>query len=156
MPPSGFRWAVQYWHGPSPQGPLPTFTSRDGPWANAPARNVIRVLLQRHGIRPHGNPDVLYTQTKEGPDHYYLIVASDAVRLGGWNDDGRPSHEVTWRADGRIFNVRRHAPPALDPAQLKHGVWVDEPWATRLGLSGGISRQEWQSASAREGALNDG
>ena len=99
---------------------------------------------------------MFYTQTKEGPDHYYLIVAPASVRLGGWNDDGRPSHEVTWRTDGRIVNVRRQAPPALDPSLLKHGVWVDEPWATRLGLSGGLSRQKWERPSSPKGAVIDG
>ena len=127
-------WIIEYWD--SERKAVKCFSNEDGSWEQAPKENVILVYIQRAGIRPYGRSDKLYTMILSGTDNYFFYEKADIAIFGMWNDDGRPTVMNTWYPDGRIESEKViERLKGISDSIVKTGVWVEEPWATKLGLS---------------------
>jgi hypothetical protein len=143
------QWVIEYWN--KKKKTIECFSSEDGTWEDAPVDNVIFVYVRGKLSRPHGDPDRIYTMRLSGTDYYFLRVAEDGtVRFGGWSDNAdTPAGGIgcygaycTWtpgiKVETTMITVGR--PPDADESMIKKGVWVEEPWAERLGLTGRAKR----------------
>lgn len=128
------NWIIEYWD--NKEKVVRCFSDKDGSWIDAPKENVILVYIQRMGVRPYGKSDKLYTQILRGVDNYFFYEKMDIAVFGSWNDDGRPTVMNVWYPDGRIESraVTKRFEGVPDKI-VKTGIWVEEPWATELGLS---------------------
>lgn len=129
------HWIIEYWKKETKT--VKCFSAKDGSWEEAPAEDVIFVYVQRKGVRPYGNPETLYTQILRGADYYFYYEKEDgSVVFGSWNDGNRESVINVWHPDGRIESKPTFGRPKDIPDKIvKNGVWVDEPWAKRIGLT---------------------
>ena len=128
------NWIIEYWD--NKKKAVKCFSNKKGSWKRAPKRNIIVIYIQRLGVRPYGKSDKLYTQIMRGTDNYFFYKKNNIVFFGMWNDDGRPTVMNTWYPDGRIESkVVVERPKGIPDDIVKTGVWVEEPWARKLGLS---------------------
>ena len=133
-------WIIEYWN--NKEKSVECFSSEDGSWEEAPKENVIIVYVQRMGIRPYGRADKLYTQILRGTDNYFLQEKDGIAIFGMWNDDGRLTVVNIWYSDGRIESkVVTKRLKGIPDKIVKTGIWVEEPWATKLGLSHSVKRE---------------
>jgi hypothetical protein len=136
------EWVIEYWNPDIKQ--VERFSSEDGSWVEAPRDNIVYVHVEYSMVRPHGNPDTKYKVVCMGTDYYFLQEIDDAVYFGGFNDEYATSTSADSAGSIHRYsegNIERefyegHIPPDfIDKCNVKAGVWVEEPWATMLGLS---------------------
>lgn len=131
-----YNWKIEYWDTETKS--VKCFSNNDGTWREAPRENVIYVYIQRRGVRPYGRPDKTYTMVLNGVDNYYFHKREDgALVFGSWMDDPtRSSIKNIWRTDGFVeTHTVWDKPVEISDDEIKVGIWVEEPWARRLGLS---------------------
>jgi hypothetical protein len=127
------EWIIEYWN--DQRKTVECFSISDGKWVDAPKENVIFVHVQRHGVMPYGRPEKVYKMTQDGLDHYFCRVIEDQIVFGGWCDDEDVKGVLTywdnkeWMRNEVIFTK----PDFILDEEVKHGVFVPEPYAAQLG-----------------------
>jgi hypothetical protein len=146
-----FIWTIEYWKN---QGKtVECFSNADGDWLDAPNDNVLYVYHQWYGIPPYGNPSKLYTIRHKGFDKYYMYEPGDgSVYIGGFNLM-TASHEPgngrihRYFPDGTLDSIGISdgmpvGPVTIPGGMIKNGIWLSEPWATKVGLTTPDSTRE--------------
>lgn len=136
------KWTIDYWNNDLKK--VEYFSSEDGAWEEAPKKNIIYVHIQATGMpRPHYNPTSTYTYSVLGTDFYYFYKKNGVLIFGGWNDEttgptttNAATNRFIWHPDGRCEKeLIKGRPEGISDEVVKEGVWVEEPWASELGLS---------------------
>lgn len=142
MPGIKLRWTIDYWNDDLKK--VEHFRSEERTWEEAPKKNVIYAHITATGVsRRYGNPASTYTYSLLGTDFYYFYKKNGVFIFGGWNDErvgptttNGPSKRFVWHPDGRCeFKMFKARPDRIPDEAVKEGVWVEEPWASELGLS---------------------
>ena len=133
-----YKWIIEYWNDKANK--VKCFSHLKGEWRDAPCNNITYIYVQKHGVRPAANPNKLYTTTMVGLDYYFLMLQDDVLVSGGWMETEKDGDGVLcyWYPDERWqenLTITRK-PDFVAEEDIKIGVWVEEPWAARLGLSG--------------------
>jgi len=124
-------WAIEYWD--KKRKKLLVFTANDGTWKQAPKENVVYVYIQRYGVRPYSNPTRPARQTLSGFDNYFFTTWRDNFYYGYWND-GEEQKVWLWKGTGEIELCGPCSLKKKNEHHIKKGIWVDEPYASRLGF----------------------
>ena len=126
-------WEIDYWD--DKKHTIKCYTS-SYTWKKVPKKNVIYVRVFRMGVRPYGNPNNVYSMVIKGEDNYFFLKKKKVFIFGGWNDDGRDGTLFYWYPDGKIDKKRiKSRPGFVSDDIIKLGIWVNEPWASRIGLT---------------------
>lgn len=133
------KWIIEYWNPLKEE--VECFNCDQGIWEEAPERNVTYIYVNRPGIYPAANPDKIYTTTMVGLDCYFWREEIDGTFVyGGWMETEKDGDGVLcyWYPDRRWQDNKtiKRRPDFIDDEEIKTGIWVEEPWASRLGLSG--------------------
>lgn len=80
-----------------------------------------------------------------------MIEKNGIAYFGGWNDEGRPCTNNKWYSDGRIESkMISKRPEGIPDKIVKLGVWVNEPWAKKLGITESAKRSIKGCLDSRE------
>jgi hypothetical protein len=144
-------WTIEYWKNQGKK--VECFSSADGTWLEAPNDNVLYVYVERPGILPHGDPGKIYTTRYKDWDKYYMYEPGDgSVWFGGYNLMTASEHSglgsvVKCFLDGSmegeaILGGLPSGPQTIPGGMIKNGIWLSEPWAGKVGLSGPYGPRE--------------
>lgn len=121
-------WVIEYWN--STLEDISFFSSLDGDWKEANSKDIIYVWFYLGE----------YTVRLKGKDFYFFT----GDIFGGYNDDIRSEtshdgHGVYFKiVTGKLIKTQtpdHTRPDFIKDDEIKAGIWVIEPYATRLGLS---------------------
>lgn len=131
------RWTIEYWNDEDKR--VECFSNLDGTWEDAPKDKVINVYVQRKGVYPAANPDRIYTTVLTGLDNYFWECnENDVYIFGAWTEEENDGVLWLWypTSQWQERSMIDEKPDFVKDSIIKTGIWVEEPWASKLGLSG--------------------
>ena len=140
-----YKWKIEYW---DPKKELTfCYDSDHHKWDKCPKKNVIFVYISKWDDYPFMNPNNEYKTTLKGYDYYFLKEIKGVLYYGGWNSPKKG--RTTTDAPGAIYKFKKgskleRTSITKKPKEIHHykeGIWVEEPWASTLGLGEKIAKK---------------
>lgn len=134
-----YKWKIEYWD--SKKELTFCYNSDHCKWDKCPKRGILFVYISIWGSYPYMNPNNEYKTTLKGLDFYFLKEIKEILYFGGWN--GPKKGRTTTNSPGAIYQIDKRGETkrtsiTKKPKEIHHykeGIWVEEPWASRLGLT---------------------